>query len=1526
MPASNDVQLIVDPGSPVELDLIVTPPVVVDVISPANTFTQVVVGGAEVTVIEPPPVNVGVDAGSPVNVELIIIPSPSIDVVKSPEVAIDIVAGTAGPSGPIGEQGPEGPQGIQGEPGPIGPEGPQGLQGVQGEQGIEGPQGIQGTQGPTGAQGEVGPVGPQGVKGDTGLTGATGVAGPEGPTGPQGVQGAPGPQGNVGPIGPQGAEGTPGAQGPQGIQGPKGDTGNIGPAGEVGPIGPIGPQGIQGVTGETGSVGPAGPQGEQGEQGLQGIKGDTGNTGPQGATGAQGVPGVPGPQGIQGVKGDTGATGAVGEVGPQGPQGAQGLPGTTGPQGPQGIQGVPGPQGPEGPQGEQGEAGGSRTTFQQSFSTDASEPPDASQFTFNTVNPILATKVWINNLSSTDSDISNVFRGVAGGDRFYAQNFDDASAYYLFDTTGPAVFKSGYVELPISYVEGTGPITNNMGCVVSVTELGPAGPQGPQGVPGPAGPQGEAGTDGAVGPQGPQGIQGPQGDIGPAGATGPQGDAGATGPAGPKGDPGETGPAGALGPAGPQGIQGDPGVAGPQGIQGPQGTAGATGATGPEGPEGPEGPQGLPGATGATGPQGPQGDEGPIGPAGPQGIQGVAGPQGETGATGAQGIQGIPGTAGATGAQGPKGDTGDQGIQGIPGTPGATGAQGPQGVKGDTGDTGAQGPQGTQGVQGVQGPQGIQGATGPGVATGGTAGQVLSKVDATNFNTAWINPPSGGPWVIGAAGKIYYNGGFVGIGTNDPLMPLSLGYPSNDADIRSYANGDQGGFGYYVAQNWPAANNFKRVLDINAGGGNAGGYIRLLTQNASGASVVALIVSQEQRIGIGLTGSNLPTRRVHIATAPTKLNNDRGLLITDAANNGGLLLGSDYTWGYIQGTNGAGTAANHLTINPDGGNVTFGGSTAQSYKFEFHANSVSRVALNTASVIWWNTSTGGGIWFEDSGFTRFGRVSASGGWVSNIIHIDGATGNVGIADIPGTYKFKVTGDLGVTGTLWVTTSQGAAVRGGPGMSAATPVATSTNFVFYDYGASNWSGMGSDTGGGFCLVVGAGVTPITAFYISGSTRNVGIGTTTPTDFGAGWRTLAIDGSAGANIDLMISGARKGFFNFGAGAYNIGTIGAEPLHFYVTNISRLQVTADRIYSKTAAMTVYGWGGNNAYSLIFMNAAESFYFHCNSSAFYLHGGPLYVDNGGVNCQGDINSNAGWIYGAVLRTNAVVYFGTDNGVYWNDERGSGRLATNQNLWSYGWVWANGNMYCNGSIGAGQTSPGKKIDANGHMKAWGYMSNGTLGFDMVEFMAVAGGGSPWSQAVLHCNPNHSNMDLNTIHYSGVWAGWQFTVSGNSFDFRQDGSAFKNTATGSTWANNSDGRIKEILGDYELGLNEIIQLRPKRFRLKGNFTMAPPRHYRDTATESEAIAAMRAAVGEPQAPYPNSPHRSAALALTEIVGLIAQDAEKPFPGTVTKRKAYIDGVAVDDARDFNLHEIIFALINSVRQLNDEITTLKQRVN
>lgn len=80
----------------------------------------------------------------------------------------------------------------------------------------------------------------------------------------------------------------------------------------------------------------------------------------------------------------------------------------------------------------------------------------------------------------------------------------------------------------------------------------------------------------------------------------------------------------------------------------------------------------------------------------------------------------------------------------IPGPAGPMGPQGPAGVNGLDGATGPMGPQGPAGLTGPQGPAGTPGANGQGVSAGGTTGQVLAKVNGTDFNTQWVTPSAGG--------------------------------------------------------------------------------------------------------------------------------------------------------------------------------------------------------------------------------------------------------------------------------------------------------------------------------------------------------------------------------------------------------------------------------------------------------------------------------------------------------------------------------------------------------------------------------------------------------------------------------------------------------------------------------------------------------------------------------------------------------------------------------------------------------------
>ena len=130
---------------------------------------------------------------------------------------------------------------------------------------------------------------------------------------------------------------------------------------------------------------------------------------------------------------------------------------------------------------------------------------------------------------------------------------------------------------------------------------------------------------------------------------------------------------------------------------------------------------GLPGPPGPVGPAGGQGPVGPVGPIGPVGPAGQKGDKGDTGNAGTAATIAVgtvsPLAYGATPTVTNAGTSSAAVFNfGV--------VAGPQGSVGSTGATGS------------------QGNPGPGVAAGGTAGQILSKLSGVDYQTAWVNAPS----------------------------------------------------------------------------------------------------------------------------------------------------------------------------------------------------------------------------------------------------------------------------------------------------------------------------------------------------------------------------------------------------------------------------------------------------------------------------------------------------------------------------------------------------------------------------------------------------------------------------------------------------------------------------------------------------------------------------------------------------------------------------------------------------------------
>jgi len=328
------------------------------------------------------------------------------------------------------------------------------------------------------------------------------------------------------------------------------------------------------------------------------------------------------------------------------------------------------------------------------------------------------------------------------------------------------------------------------------------GTSGTSGVNGTDGADGTSGINGADGTSGVNGADGTSGINGIDGTSGTSGVNGADGTSGINGIDGTSGTSGVNGADGTSGINGIDGTSGTSGINGIDGTSGTSGITGVDGTSGTSGVDGAPGMgitfkgaiatsaslptsgqqigdaylsddtdvlyiwdgsqwvdggsiqgpAGASGTSGSSGVNGADGTSGINGIDGTSGTSGssgvngEAGAAGTSGTSGIAGAQGAQGAQGADGSSGSSGVNGeagAAGTSGTSGVNGTAGTSGSSGINGEAGAAGTSGTSGVNGTSGTSGANGIGIPSGGTSGQVLSKVDSNPYNTTWVTPTGG---------------------------------------------------------------------------------------------------------------------------------------------------------------------------------------------------------------------------------------------------------------------------------------------------------------------------------------------------------------------------------------------------------------------------------------------------------------------------------------------------------------------------------------------------------------------------------------------------------------------------------------------------------------------------------------------------------------------------------------------------------------------------------------------------------------
>ena len=223
-------------------------------------------------------------------------------------------------------------------------------------------------------------------------------------------------------------------------------------------------------------------------------------------------------------------------------------------------------------------------------------------------------------------------------------------------------------------------------------------------------------------------------------------------------------------------------------------------------------------------------------------------------------------------------------------------------------------------------------------------------------------------------------------------------------------------------------------------------------------------------------------------------------------------------------------------------------------------------------------------------------------------------------------------------------------------------------------------------------------------------------------------------------------------------------------------------------------------------------------------------------------------------------------------------------------------------NVTAGGASIGGSVGVNGAITATNNVNitspaTGQLAFSINDSSGVAKLQTYWNTTTGNGGLYHT--------FSG-----QQMYSDNSGNWTVTSGAYK--PGGGPWSASSDARTKIVDGDYELGLDEVLALRPVVYRYRGNDTPAA-----DVKAGRDGKATQTSS-----APYPTSTHHKAAVDQTRFVGLVAQEIEAIFPGMVTKAAGFIDGVRVNDLRQLDASELVFALVNAVKALASRVATLE----
>ncbi|MBL4753404.1 MAG: tail fiber domain-containing protein, partial [Flavobacteriales bacterium] len=220
-----------------------------------------------------------------------------------------------------------------------------------------------------------------------------------------------------------------------------------------------------------------------------------------------------------------------------------------------------------------------------------------------------------------------------------------------------------------------------------------------------------------------------------------------------------------------------------------------------------------------------------------------------------------------------------------------------------------------------------------------------------------------------------------------------------------------------------------------------------------------------------------------------------------------------------------------------------------------------------------------------------------------------------------------------------------------------------------------------------------------------------------------------------------------------------------------------------------------------------------------------------------------------------------------------------------------------NGNVGIGTTTPGSTLDVHEpgfsgtlnvdryyRLGSWNFISNPSGG--VVAFGGVTA--AQWTVAAFYAGGSEQ-MRINSSGNVGIGT----TTPGGQFELSLDQG--RKPAT-NTWTIVSDERLKNIEGSYTKGLNEILQLQPITYHYKNR----PLSGVEGSETEGLGERIFSEEVLNKQ-----------------NVGFSAQAVQKIFPEAV--------GTDADGYLNFNMHAILVAYVNAIKELKAENEALKDEV-